>query len=65
MRDRRALVAGDIADTAFEQSLGDGKDAFAAKFLAGAQLRSSTSRAKERSAMLASWDTRPGIKATD
>ena len=38
MRDRRALVAGDVADAAFEQRLGDGEDAFAAKFLAGAQL---------------------------
>jgi hypothetical protein len=39
MRDRRALVAGDIADAAFEQGLGDREDAFAAKFLAGAELQ--------------------------
>ena len=39
MRDRRALVAGDIADAAFEQCLGNRKDTFAAKFLAGAQLQ--------------------------
>src|SRR5207244_9532601 len=38
MRDRRALVAADIADAAFEQCLGNRKDTFAAKFLAGAEL---------------------------
>ena len=36
MRDRRALIAGDIADAALEQRLGDGEDAFAAELLARA-----------------------------
>src|SRR5690606_29291921 len=34
VRDRRPLVAGDIADPALEQRLGDGEDALAAEFLA-------------------------------
>ena len=37
MADRRALVAADIADAALQQRLGDGEDAFAGKFLAGAE----------------------------
>src|SRR5206468_660860 len=36
MRDRRALVAGDVTDAALQERLGDGQDAFAAKLLAGA-----------------------------
>ena len=37
MADRRALIAADIADAALQQRLGDGEDAFAGKFLAGAE----------------------------
>ena len=37
MRDRRALVAADIADARLQQRLGDGEDALAAKGLAGAE----------------------------
>ena len=37
MRDRRALVAGDIGHAGLQQRLGDGEDAFAAEFLAGAE----------------------------
>ena len=37
MADRRALVAADIADAALQQRLGDGEDAFAGEFLAGAE----------------------------
>ena len=33
MRDRRALIAANIGDAAFEQRLGDGENAFAAEFL--------------------------------
>ena len=32
--DRRALVAGDVADAGLQQRLGDGEDALAAEFLA-------------------------------
>ena len=38
MRDRRALVAGDVGHAGLQQRLGDGEDAFAAEFLAGAEL---------------------------
>ena len=38
MRDRRALIAGDIGHAGLQQRLGDGEDAFAAEFLAGAEL---------------------------
>ena len=34
MRDRRALVAGDVADAALQQRLGDGQNAFAAELVA-------------------------------
>jgi hypothetical protein len=37
MRDRRALIAADIAHAGLQQRLGDGEDAFAAKSLAGAK----------------------------
>ena len=37
MRDRRALVAGHIGHAGLQQRLGDGEDAFAAEFLAGAE----------------------------
>lgn len=37
MADRRALVSADIADAALQQRLGDGENAFARKFLAGAE----------------------------
>ena len=36
VRDGRTLVSGDVADAALEERLGDGKDALAAKLLAGA-----------------------------
>ena len=39
MRDRRALIAADIADAAFEQRLGDRQDALAAEFLPRADLQ--------------------------
>ena len=38
MRDRRALIAADIADAGLQQRLGDGENAFAAEFLAVAEL---------------------------
>ncbi len=37
MRDRRALVAGDIADAGLQQGLGDRENALAAKLLPGAE----------------------------
>ena len=37
MRDRRALIAADIADTGLQQRLGDSEDALAAKRLACAE----------------------------
>ena len=37
VRDRRALVAGDVGHARLQQRLGDGEDAFAAEFLAGAE----------------------------
>src|SRR6478672_1809786 len=37
VRDRRALVAGDVRDARLEQRLGDGEDALAMEDLAGAQ----------------------------
>ena len=37
MADRRALVAADIADAALQQRLGDGENALAGEFLAGAE----------------------------
>ncbi len=37
VRDRRALIAADIADARLQQRLGDGEDALAAKRLAGAE----------------------------
>ena len=39
VRDRRALIAGDIRHAGFEQRLGDGEDAFAAELLSRAQLQ--------------------------
>ena len=39
VRDRRALVAGDIGHAGLQQRLGDGQDALAAEFLAGAELQ--------------------------
>src|SRR5438552_7054682 len=38
MRDGCSLIADNIADTALQQRLGDGEDALAAEFLAGADL---------------------------
>ena len=38
VRDRRALVAGDVGHAGLQQRLGDRQDAFAAEFLAGAEL---------------------------
>jgi hypothetical protein len=38
VRNRRALVAGDVADAGLQQRLGDGQNALAAKLLAGGQL---------------------------
>ena len=37
MRDRRALIAGDVRDAGLKQGLGDRENAFAAKNVAGAQ----------------------------
>jgi hypothetical protein len=37
MRDRRALIAGDVGHAALEQGLGHGQNALAAEFLAGPQ----------------------------
>ena len=37
MADRRALVAADIADAAFQQRLGDGENPLAGKLFAGAE----------------------------
>ncbi len=38
MRNRRSLIAADIADARLEQGLGERQNAFAAELLAGAQL---------------------------
>ena len=37
MRDRRALVAADVADAGLQQRLGDREDALAAELLSGAE----------------------------
>jgi hypothetical protein len=37
MRDRRALIAADIAHARLQQRLGDGKDTFTAKYFAIAE----------------------------
>jgi len=37
VRDRRALIAGDIRDAGLQQRLGDGENALSAKDLAGAE----------------------------
>ena len=55
MADRRALVAADIADAALQQGLGDGEDAFAGNSSPAPSRSFSTSLAKDRSAMLASF----------
>ena len=52
MRDRRALIAADIGDAGLQQRLGDREDAFAAEISPSPSRRSSTSLAKERSAMV-------------
>ena len=41
VRDRRALIAGDVGHAGLQQRLGDGEDAFAAELLAGAEPRAS------------------------
>jgi hypothetical protein len=37
VRDRRALIAGDVGHAGLQQRLGDGEDAFAAEFLSSAE----------------------------
>ena len=51
VRDRRALIAGDVGDAGLQQRLGDGENALAAEFLAAPRRSFSTSSLNERSAI--------------